>query len=406
MIGRNPSVIPYGTEGQAITGDIDQTAPVGAMQLGARDAAGILRPLRVGDNDQLISDITIVQDIVGVGNIFAFDNYPSGWVTLDGTITDGDTVDITVGGVTEQHIVATGETLEDIAQSLAADLNANGTFAADFEAMSRYTTIFTLARRQGDELDGTGLSTDTSGGATITATPNDSTLKRLFKEVRGETDNEDARVVRLGVFGEVGTRTRAENPVFLSVRKELATGNQTLFMDKTVASLTTDTQISVAFITDVIVADDVGGEFRLYKGLFRDRVEDFVGDGTTKTFTLDYTAVEVESHTVITVEGEEQKNNETDYHIDDCPTNDAKSDIIFKAAPQNGDDIQVTYDACERRILGAFVQPSTSQQVRLGAPLKLVKDSNHYMIGTVSNKSANAAVVIMNILGFFETSRS
>ena len=89
----------------------------------------------------------------------------------------------------------------------------------------------------------------------------------------------------IGVFGEVGTRTKAENPINISVRKVLATKNLTVFYDGTVPAG------KVWYILSAEVADDLAAEFNIWEGIQRSKVEYKSGDGSTKTFYTEYAII-------------------------------------------------------------------------------------------------------------------
>jgi len=385
-------------------------------KLGANGEMGVQllgpdgNPLATGPGGELQTMINLIADISGVGNIFGFDNNPSGWVIYSGTPAEGNTVTVTVGTVQKVYTVQAGDTLYDIASEVATLFEADSTFKADYLARAYQNLTFVRSLEQGDEHANDALTVlveqGTAAGLDMSAVTSDtdppSTLQKMFKRILVEVDEEDWRVGRIGVFGEVGTRTRADNPIFLSVRKTLATGAETLFFDRDVTDLATDPNIDLAFITDVLVADDVGGELRLYKGLERDRVENFTGDGATEQYELAHNCVEIASYVSVTVGGV-PKSLGPDYTIEDGDSPD-KHILEFKAAPANGAAIVVTYDAM-LRVLIAFVQASASQAMQFGAPIKLERDAGHFLVATVSNKSANAAVVGVNANGFYELKR-
>jgi hypothetical protein len=376
----------------------------------AKDESGNARPMEVDNNGVLKTRADVVVDVVGVGNIFGYDNHSFGFVTLAGTPEAGNTVTVDVGAIQKVYTVQGGDTLLDIAAGLAALFNADTTFDDDWLASNFDCCFFVRSLRQGQLLDGTALTATTAQGTgsgnLLTATPNDTTLERLFKRILVEVDQQDWRVGRIGVFGEVGTRTRADNPIFLSIRKTLASQSETVFFDKEVTDLTPNPKIDVAFITDVLVGDDQAAELFVYRGLERDRVENYVGDGSTLEFDLDHSCLHDASYVAVTVDGVAQTIGD-DFSIEDNAAGDG-SKLVFDTpspgAPPNGDAIVVTYDALER-VVDAFVQASASQQVQFGAPIKLEKSEGHFLIASVANKTASAAKVAVNANGFFELER-
>lgn len=358
------------------------------------------------DNGALEANVNMTLDIVGVGNIFGFDNNPFGFVAIAGNPEAGNTVTVNVGSFQKVYTVEAGDTLPDIAAGLAALFNADASFDDDWLAGSHNCALFIRSLEQGRRLDGISFSASTAQGSgsglDLTATANDTTLQRLFKQILVEVDDQDWRVGRIGVFGEVGTRTRADNPIFLSVRRVLATKAETVFFDKNVADLTTNPKIDVAFITDILVGNDQAAELLVYRGSERDAVENFTGDGSTKVFNLPTNAVRSANHVTVTVDGSPQTLG-ADFDVIDSSDGSLHS-IEFSSAPGNGEAIVVTYDAVDR-VVDAFVQASSSQQVQFGAPIKLEKGEGHFLIASVTNKAANAAACSVNANGFFELER-
>lgn len=199
----------------------------------------------------------------------------------------------------------------------------------------------------------------------------------------------------IGVFGEVGTRTKADNPIQICVRKELATQGTTVFVDKTVEAG------KVWFILKAGVADDVAAEFNVWHGINRDEPDQWTADGTLFTQVLDYMGIDNNDYFILTVNSVPATLG-TDYVIEDCPTDETKSQVRWiksVSKPDNGDTIDIVYDAVQR-VQGWFVRASSSFQGDLDAPLKLVEDE--FVIMTVKNKSSNTSVVISNLGGFKE----
>ena len=201
----------------------------------------------------------------------------------------------------------------------------------------------------------------------------------------------------IGVFGEVGTRTKADNPINICIRKTLATQGIIVFLDETV------TLNEVWYILKVGVADDIAAEFNVWSGSERDKVELFNGDGSTKTFILTKGAISnadyVKAKKYISGSWINQVLN-SDFWVEDHLTNYNINNITFKTAPATGtNNVRITYDACIQK-QGWFVQASSSFQADIDAPLKLIQ--NNYVIVGVRNKSANTGVVIANLSGFKE----
>jgi hypothetical protein len=197
----------------------------------------------------------------------------------------------------------------------------------------------------------------------------------------------------ISVFGEVGTRTKAENPINISVRKVLATKNLTVFYDGTVPTG------KIWYILSAEVADDLAAEFVVWEGIQRARDEFKSGDGSTKTFNTNYAIIDNPSYVTVKVGGV-TKTYGSDYTIG-INDDGTIGSVIFAIAPPAGtNNIEIIYDAVIRRS-ASFVQANSSFSHKFEAPLKLTEGK--FIIGSVSNKSANAGTVVMNISGFYET---
>jgi hypothetical protein len=196
----------------------------------------------------------------------------------------------------------------------------------------------------------------------------------------------------IGVFGEVGTRTKAENPINISVKKVLATKNLTVFYDGTVPSG------KVWYILSAEVADDLAAEFDIWEGIQRERVEYKSGDGSTKTFYTNYAIIDNPSYITVKVGGITRTYG-SDYTVGISDDGTIGSVTFSTAPPAGTNNIEITYDAVIRRS-ASFVQASSSFNHEFEAPLKLTEGK--FIIASVSNKSANAGVVCMNLSGFYE----
>jgi hypothetical protein len=194
----------------------------------------------------------------------------------------------------------------------------------------------------------------------------------------------------LGIFGEVGSTTRAKKPIDFCIRKVVATQSPIPIIDKIVPTG------KIWYITSSLFANELASELQVFKGLSRNYVNNFTGDGSTIYFTLDYQAIPHSDYISVTVGGV-QKVLDTDYYVEDHPTNDKKSRIKFKFAPANGAAIVVTYDAVERR-RGYFVQSSSSFIDTMPTPLRLIE--NQFIVALLLNKSSNAGVCVVTIGGF------
>jgi len=356
-------------------------------------------PADVDSQNRLKVKTTIaVGEVTGVGENYGWDNFPSGWVELGGTIVAGDWVKITINGYDSQYTIQSGDTWKDIVDGLVAVINNNSDVNSSVDAYPIYNRIvYIRGEYVGDEFLDVTLTASVSGSITATVDShtidNNNKLDHRWKEILIEEDVNDRRRGWLSITGEVGSRTKAENPIHLCIRKSLATKNEVIFTDTTVPSE------RKWYITNVAVADDLGAEFRIYHGIERDRIEYFSGDGNENTFTLDYNAIALNDYIVVKVNGE-TKTLGDDYNVEQNAEDSTKSDIVFDNAPPTGsDNIEITYDAVHLN-LGLFVQSSSSQTFEFGAPIKL--EPGEFIIASVVNKSANAGIVILNLNGFYE----
>ena len=324
------------------------------------------------------------------GEIYGWDIYPSGWVELGGSITSGDIVTITIDGYDSSYTVQTSDEWSDIVDGLVTNINDNTNVNTKVKAFSQHKLVFIRAQERGDKYDGLILSASVSTDATVTADANHTELAFYWKEILVEEDDDDKRYGRIGVFGEVGSRTKAENPIHITVKKNIATTSEVVFADKDVPSNT------IWYITNIAVADGRAAEFLVYHGLERNRNETFTGDGSTTTFTLDYNAVGNEDYIDVVTDGSAASFG-GDYELKQNDDDEKKTDIIFSSAPSTS--VDVTYDTTKLS-LGLFVVENTSQDFEFGAPIKL--DEGEFLIASVKNKASNAATALLNINGFTE----
>ena len=231
------------------------------------------------------------------------------------------------------------------------------------------------------------LVDDSKSGVKILGVEEDS--DGIIREVG--TDNRG----RLLISGEVGSVTRAENPIFFNVTKSLATTSEILFVDKDVPSAQT------WYITSASMGNEQKSRMRIYQGLERDKVETFSGDAVETDFTLANQAIPLNDYIAVTVGGTPQTLG-TDYDVIDDPDDDSKSIISFSSAPASGtDNISVTYDAVNR-VSVIYVQTDTSFQETWESPLKLVGSDSEFIVATIQNEAANAADSTLNLNGFYE----
>ncbi len=332
---------------------------------------------------------------VGVGETYGMDLYPSAWITLGGSITTDNWVKITIDSYDSQYTIQAGDTWEDIVAGLVNAINSNNDVKDKVDAFSHYKRVFIRGEEQGDKFEGLSISTSVSSGASITSIANDNTIKKLWKEVLIEEDEHDRRFGRIGVFGEVGSRTKAENPIHICVRKSIATQNEIVFADKIVPS------DKIWYITNVAVADDNATEFKVYHGTQRDYTGDsFTGDGSTEIFALSYGAINNANYIEVKIDSV-VKTLGSDYDVIQNPNDETKSNIVFTMAqpPANGSSITVTYDTVILK-LGLHVIANDSKPFMFGAPIKM--EESNFLVVSVQNKSANAGIAIANINGFYE----
>jgi len=232
------------------------------------------------------------------------------------------------------------------------------------------------------------LVDDSRSGITIIGQQEDSTILRIVG-----VDNKG----RLLISGEVGTVTRADNPIFISIAKSLATGDEVILVDKNVDAGQT------WFITSATLGNEHKSKMRVYKGLERNRNELFSGDGVTTDFILTAEAVPIASKIVVKVDTVTQA-LDSDYIVKDDPADDTKSIIEFQSGsipPSGTDNIDVTYDATDR-VSVVLGQVDTTFQETWGAPLKLLSSLSQFIIVTVQNGPASSADASLNLNGFFE----
>lgn len=330
--------------------------------------------------------------VVGVGENYGWDKFPSGWVSLSDEVSPSGIVSITIDSEECEYTIQGGDSMDNVVQGLVNAINNNSNINSKVDAFTQHNLVFIRTEEPGDKYEGlTLVATDTSSNLTlICGYP---TIKQLWKKILIEEDEDDRRRGRIGVFGEVGSRTKADHPIHIVVRKELATRSHIVFADKTVPAS------RVWYITNVAIADELRGEVHLYSGTERDRVKQFSGDGSEVRFTLDYNSINNSSYIAITIGGT-PKILGTDYDIEQNFTNESKTDIVFSSAPASGtNNIEVTYDAVHL-CLGGFVQVDTTFAFEFGAPIKLYAEE--FVVATVANGSANAGVAILTLNGFYE----
>jgi len=366
-----------------------------------RDRDGNALPIvTIGGENKLPTD---AQTSVTVEELLGIDDFASSFFRISTSGAVDDTVrvriDSTVVDVTSTLTATEAGDIEALATLIKNDLNSDEDFSAKFIAKSLYNIVFISALDQaekGEYPDDNDLDVDTTGTTVVTVDSGYDKILTRSKKVIGEADPTNPRHIRLGIFGEVGSRTKAENPINFRVRKSLSTSGQQIFADKTVESN------RVWYITSALMANDLASEMSLWHGYQRDKTESWEADGTLFTHVLDYGCLTNSDYHTVTVNGGGSYSEGTDYVIEDCPTDDAKSQLRWiksQSKPANEDTVQIVYDAVVAR-LGVFVPSTGSQPYSFDSPIKMT--AGNFLIATVQNKSANTGISIVNVGGYYE----
>jgi hypothetical protein len=125
----------------------------------------------------------------------------TGQITIGGTPTTGDSVTGTVGGTAVTIFPTTGQTITQVAQALAAAINANGTLGPLVTATSIGSGVLTVTYDTPGGV-GTTLSAGTTGGHT-TAVASTAALK-LYPGSNISAQNTSGIDYILYVYGSVG----------------------------------------------------------------------------------------------------------------------------------------------------------------------------------------------------------
>lgn len=352
-----------------------------------------------GGKNRLAVDATVN---VAVEDFYGFDNNASTYFLITNAEDIGDTINIQIDSppivnVTAILTASEAGNIEATAILVKNNLNADSDFKTKFLAKVLHNKIYIISYDVGEKGEYPNTTPDdfrviTTGMTTVNIPFDFNRIIRREKLIIGEPDPKDNRFVRLGIFGDIGAITKANNPINLSIRKNLATKTLTIFVDQDIPSS------QIWYILGCAVADDLAAEFNLWEGIERNREENYVGDGTTAIFALDYAIMDNAGYIIVKIDAVVQTFG-TDYDIlvsEDGTT----GTVIFNSAPANNSNIEVIYAAVIRRC-AAFVQGDSSYTYKFEAPVKL--SEGQFFIGTVSNKSANAGIVCMNISGFFES---
>ena len=426
-----------------MAGDLSQKERSGATKLVGSDPDGNeteFADVEIIAGQRRLLVETVQQPGFSVTEIFAFLNNASCTLTVGGTVTVGDIVTLNIKGQSPAYTVQAGDDIYAIRDGLVAVATVNAVLSnpsTGFDLIAINSPdpltaiilpLIVITPKEFAEDSDYPFSITLSSGATVTVTNDcNGVLVRDFKKVLGEQDRDDPRLVRLGIAGEVGSRTKAENPVDVVVRKNIAGGGSpVIFVDANVDDLYSEeesllalTELKFAFLNVFIGSGENRSEHIVYQGFFRDKVQNFVGNGVDNplTVSLDFQAVPEVSKISVVVNG-----NSFTFDPGISPQNDEfsvdndaggpgtadpfqrKAKIIIKAAgsPLTGtDNIVITYDAVRRKV-AMLGQVDSSFQAIKEAPIRMTRDPQQFLIATVLNKGNNVATTILNINGFFD----
>lgn len=116
--------------------------------------------------------------VTAVRNAASLEIYATGSLTLGGTPTKGDEVDLTIGTITYKYTVVANDTLANIVTGLVSQINSATTPDPNVIALANTTAAIVLltARQAGTAGEGTALSVTTSSGAGVTAAVSGATI--------------------------------------------------------------------------------------------------------------------------------------------------------------------------------------------------------------------------------------
>ena len=198
----------------------------------------------------------------------------------------------------------------------------------------------------------------------------------------------------LSIWGEVGSTTRAKNPLHWSTDK-VSGGSLTIgLIDVNVTSG------QVWYVPYMVLATEGKTFYYAYQGITRNYVKNFVGDGSTKYFNLDDMAVNdnQEIYTSLKVGGVTKVNPEN-FEIEDVPnSNGIQSRIYIKSAPGNGVAIEVTYHRVIRK-LAMYLPAAANQTVNFAAPIRLTDIQFFLLIGDFLGSAGQKMMATVN--GFY-----
>jgi uncharacterized protein (TIGR03437 family) len=107
---------------------------------------------------------------------FHSSSYATGLLSVDGTITAGDTANISIGGRGYYYTINANDTLESVRDGLIALINSNPEEQVVASPAGAFTRIYLQAKIPGPEGDGIPLSTSASANASIVLTATNPTM--------------------------------------------------------------------------------------------------------------------------------------------------------------------------------------------------------------------------------------
>lgn len=341
--------------------------------------------------------------IVTVEEIFGKDNFADTWFQITTPPVGSDTLTLTIENTGDppyyQKVITFPSGLntfgDEAADYIVGQLNADSNFVGEWWRAKRLNNIvFVISQKVAERGESTGLSPDaftveTTGTLQVYKPAENGEIILRRKTTFLTPDPRDNRLGVLGVRGEVSTLQRANNPIYANVKKdEAALTFKKIFEYDGIEGY-------YAYFLQFALGTELGSEVEVYKGLERDRVETYSGDGTEFIY-LDHQAVQVPTGyiTSVTLNGSPF----TAYTIIDNPDDPAKSILEKNSgtfAPT--DTVVITYDAVER-VMNLWAQKENSIVYPLPAPVRVAYEE--FLIATYKNHSANAGTITFNTNGY------
>lgn len=107
---------------------------------------------------------------------FHSSSYATGLISVDGTITAGDTATITIGGRAYYYTINANDTLQSVRDGLIALIDSNPEEQVIASVAGAFTRIYLQAKVPGPEGNGIPLTTSASNNATIVLTATNATM--------------------------------------------------------------------------------------------------------------------------------------------------------------------------------------------------------------------------------------